>query len=178
MSWEALRLTSRTPAEIYHTIGPNGVDHLIRQALSACWDALPAESRTLAAWEALARDVYGHNMGVWKAIKEPAPANFFQDLRPEPAHGFMRQAMVLCWMMMPRGKRSLPIVTGVIQAIFDRNLAAWEEDNNTFTKGPVRKAKARPAPAKAKPKPVPKKASKAGKPAKTVKAKEAKKRKR
>ncbi len=33
MSWEAFRLTSKSPGELLTTLGPHGVDHLIRQAL-------------------------------------------------------------------------------------------------------------------------------------------------
>jgi len=37
MSWEAFRLTSKSPSELLHTLGPHGVDHLIRQALDALY---------------------------------------------------------------------------------------------------------------------------------------------
>lgn len=49
MSWEALRLTSRSPGEVYRVLGPHGVDELIRRAMSDCWREYPEETRTLAA---------------------------------------------------------------------------------------------------------------------------------
>ena len=68
---------------------------------------------------------------------------------------FLRQAMVTCWMMMPRtGGRKLSDVTRIVTGIFERNLAAWEQDNATFTgKKPGKKAASRKKsrPAKAKP---------------------------
>jgi hypothetical protein len=42
--------------------------------------------------------------------------------------------MVLTWMMMPRtGGRDFNDTRKIIQQIFDRNLAAWDEDHRTFT---------------------------------------------
>ena len=35
MSWEAYRWTAKTPSELLHTLGPHGVDHLVRQYLDA-----------------------------------------------------------------------------------------------------------------------------------------------
>jgi hypothetical protein len=139
MSWEALRLTSRSPAEIYHVMGPGGVDGLVRQVFTSCWNALPAEGRDFAAWEKLAREVYQRNMAVWDHIRRPSPDNFFHDMRPEPQDGFMRQAMVLCFMMLPRGYKNLANVHKVVGGIFERNLAAWEADNHTFLKGPAKR---------------------------------------
>jgi len=150
MSWEALRLTSRTPSEVYHVTGPCGVDSLVHKAFQHCWDALPADQRSFKAWQALAREVYGRNMAVWARIKKPAPANFFEDLRPEPADGFMRQAMVLGWMMLPVGKRVFANVKDLIQRIVERNFAAWEEDNETFTLGRRKRRPPPPPPARKK----------------------------
>ena len=46
-------------------------------------------------------------------------------------------------MMLPRGKRDVKDVAKVMQHLFERNLASWDEDFGIFTKGfkPV-KAKA------------------------------------
>jgi len=42
--------------------------------------------------------------------------------------------MVLCWMMMPRsGGRKVSDALRIVTEIFERNLAAWEEDDATFT---------------------------------------------
>ena len=43
MSWEAFRLTSKSPSELLHTLGPHGVDDLMRQALNAAWRDYPTE---------------------------------------------------------------------------------------------------------------------------------------
>ena len=48
MSWEAYRWTAKSPSELYHTLGPHGVDHLVRQMLDACWRQSPEEGRSLA----------------------------------------------------------------------------------------------------------------------------------
>jgi hypothetical protein len=134
MSWEAYRWTAKTPSELFHTLGPHGVDHLVRQALDACWRELPDDRRTLAAVTHSARDVLGRNVRVWNRIKKPDPAAFFDDLLPKPADQFLRQAMVTCWMMMPRtGGRKVGEVTTIVTRIFERNLDAWEEDNATLT---------------------------------------------
>lgn len=142
MSWEAYRWTAKSPSELYHVLGPHGVDELIRQALGACWRDSPAEGRSLATVAKLAREVFDRNMKVWAAIKTPSPASFFQDLRPNPADQFFRQAMVTCWMMMPRvGGRQVGEVRRIIGNIFERNMAAWAADDATFTGAPKKKAK-------------------------------------
>ncbi|HEX8523573.1 MAG TPA: hypothetical protein VF669_15065 [Tepidisphaeraceae bacterium] len=134
MSWEAFRLTSKSPSELYDVLGPEGVDNLMRQFLTACWNGLPAGSRTMRDWRRLASEVFERNMRVWSRIKKPDPAQFFQDLRPEPADGHLRQAMVLTWMMLPRaGGRVFADTRKILLAIYERNVAAWEEDEQTFT---------------------------------------------
>lgn len=148
VSFEALRLTSHAPSEIYRIMGPNAVDGLIRQSLTTCWNSLAAETRSLEMWEKFVRDVYGRNMHAWEKIKQPSPANFFVDLRPEAADGYMRQGMILCFMMLPRGKRSLAAVRQAVSGIFERNLAAWNDDHHTFTKGAAAKKKPAAAPKK------------------------------
>ena len=144
MSWEAHRWTARTASELYHTLGPHGVDDLVRQMIAACWRTLPAEGRTLALGVAAARTVYDRNVGVWRRIKKPTPEQFFADLFPTDADGYCRQAMVLTWMMMPRtGGREVPDALRIFGHIFDRNVEAWEEDDATFTgKGRKKKANA------------------------------------
>jgi len=141
MSWEAYRWTAKTPSELYHTLGPHGVDELIRKVLSTCWRQLPAEGRTLAAGQALAREVFARNFATWSKIKKATPEAFFADLPPHEADHYMRQAMVTCWMMMPRrGGREVANALAIVRQIFERNLAAWEEDNATFTDSPKKKS--------------------------------------
>ena len=134
-SWEAFRLTSKSPSELLHTLGPHGVDELIRQMLAACWRDFESEGRTLRTVKAFAQQVFDRNMRVWSAIKKPSPAAFFDKLPPYPADGFMRQALVLCWMMMPRGSRALGDVAKVVGHLFQRNINGWDEDYDIFTKG-------------------------------------------
>jgi hypothetical protein len=160
MSWEAFRLTSKSPSELYDVLGPEGPDNLVRQFLTACWNALPAGTRTFAAWRKLVADVYARNNAVWSRIKKPNPAAFFENLRPDPADGHLRQAFVLTWMMLPRaGGRDIKDAKRVVDALYERNVAAWEADNATFTKGP-RKTTKKPAAANV--------AKKAGKTRKTA----------
>ena len=71
MSWEAFRLTSKSPSELYDVLGPDGVDHLVREFMTACWNALPPGTRTFAAWRKLTDDVFARNMRTWKSIKKP-----------------------------------------------------------------------------------------------------------
>ena len=134
-SWEAFRLTSKSPSELLHTLGPHGVDELIRQMLAACWRDFESEGRTLRTVKAFAQQVFDRNMRVWSAIKKPSPAAFFDKLPPYPADGFMRQALVLCWMMMPRGSRALGDVAKVVAHLFQRNINGGDEDYDIFTKG-------------------------------------------
>jgi len=164
MSGEAYRWTAKSPSELYHTLGPHGVDHLVREMLDACWRGLPDESRTLSAAKRLAQEVFDRNMKVWAKIKQPSPAAFFENLLPNDTDGFMRQAMVMCWMMMPRaGGRKVSEVRKIVGDIFQRNLNAWEQDETTFTgkkkksAAPVKKAKAKSKSAKPKVKAVAKK---------------------
>ena len=150
MSWEAYRWTAKTPSELYHTLGPHGVDELIRNALADVWRALPDDGRSVDAAIAAAREVANYNISVWRKIKQPSPAAFFESLRPANADGHFRQAMVLCWMMMPRaGGRKVGDALKIIARIFERNLAAWEEDDATFT-GTTRKTPRRVVRAAAK----------------------------
>ena len=151
MSWEAYRWTAKSPSELFHVLGPHGVDHLVRQALDAVWRELPEDRRTLADATAAAREVFDRNLRVWTRIKKPEPTAFFDDLLPRPADQFLRQAMVTTWMMMPRtGGRQLGDVARIITAIFERNMSAWDEDNATFT-GKTKKRPTAKKPAKAKP---------------------------
>lgn len=146
MSWEAYRWTAKTPSELYQTLGPHGVDHLVRQMLDACWREHPMEMRTLAAVQKAAQEVFDRNMAVWGRIKKPSPAAFFEDLLPHAADGFLRQAMVLCWMMLPRaGGRDVKDVRRIISETYNRNLAAWAEDEATFTGKKVSKPRSKPA---------------------------------
>ena len=133
-------------------LGPHGVDHLVRQALDACWRELPDDRRTLADVTAAAREVFDRNLRVWRRVRKPEPAAFFEDLLPRPADQFLRQAMVTAWMMMPRtGGRELGEVVRIITAIFERNMAAWDDDNATFTGKPAKRpAGKKPAASKAK----------------------------
>lgn len=152
--WEAFRLTSKAPSELYDVLGPGGVDGLVRHALVDCWNALPAGERSLAVWRKRTEAIWDRNMAVWRRIKKPSPAAFFEDMHPDPADGHLRQALVMTWMMLPRGKRDMTTVRAVIQHIFQRQLAAWAEDEQTLRKGrptPSRATKpaaAKPAPRK------------------------------
>ena len=149
MSWEANRWTAKTPAELFHTLGPHGVDELVRKSMNVCWRQLPDEGRSVALARKAAREVYERNIAVWAKIKKPSPEAFFADLPPHEADHLMRQAMVTCWMMMPRtGGREVADVRRIVGGIFDRNMDAWEQDEATFTGKAKRKPnKKPPAPA-------------------------------
>jgi hypothetical protein len=143
MSWEALRLTSRSPSECLTVLGPHGVDELIRDARADCWREYPPDDRTVANVKRVFTEVFDRNLRHWRSIKKPTPAAFFENLLPHPADGHIRQALVLCYMMLPRGKKSVSIVADVVTQIFQRSLDAWDADYATFTKGP--KASKRPS---------------------------------
>jgi hypothetical protein len=148
-SWQAFRLTSKPPAELLATLGPHAVDELIRQMLAVCWRDTLLEQRTLTKVQQSAREIFDHHVKFWGRMKKPSPGIFFANLPPTAADGFARQAMVLCWMMLPRGKRSPMDVVRVVSHIFDRNLAAWDEDLAILTKEKKRAAK-KPAKTKTK----------------------------
>ena len=135
MSWEAHRLTSKSPAEVYAVLGPHGCDDLIRQAWAACWREHPEETRTYKAVRQRFFEIFSRNLNIWKRIKKPSPEAFFADfIAHDPVEGHLRQAMVLSWMMMPRpGGREFSDTVKIIQRLHDRNVAAWDEDNDTFT---------------------------------------------
>ena len=107
---------------------------MIRQALDVLWREYPEESRTFDNVKRRADEVYNRNTRVWSAIKKPSPQAFFENLLPYPADGFFRQAMVLCWMMMPRtGGRDVADVRKIISQMYQRNVEAWQADNRLFT---------------------------------------------
>ena len=144
MSWEAFRLTSKSPSEVLHVLGPHGVDDLIIKMRDAVWREYPEESRTFANAKKRVAEVFTRNMKVWSAIKKPAPAAFFENLLPYAADGHMRQALVLAWMMMPRaGGRDFKDVKRIVTDIYERNMAAWERDNATFTAAPKKRTAAK-----------------------------------
>ncbi|MFI5380106.1 MAG: hypothetical protein ACHRHE_12475 [Tepidisphaerales bacterium] len=135
MSWEALRLSSKSPSEVYAVLGPHGVEELLREARSVCWREHPAETRTVSAVKQHLTEVFGRNMKVWEAIKKPSPDAFFADLLPHAADGHIRQALVLTWMMMPRaGGRDFADSAKIVRFLFERMLANWDEDDVIFTK--------------------------------------------
>ena len=144
MSWEAHRLTSKSPAEVYTVLGPHGCDDLMRQAWAACWREHPEETRTFKAVRQRFFETFSRNLNIWRRIKKPTPEAFFADFIPhDTVEGHLRQAMVLSWMMMPRaGGRTFADTIGIIQRLYERNMSAWEEDNDTFTKGPTTKKRA------------------------------------
>lgn len=149
MSWEAYRWTAKTPSELLHTLGPHGVDHLVRQSLDAVWRELPDDRRTLDAARRAAQEVFDRNMKVWAGIKKPSPAAFFENLLPKPTDQFLRQAMLVCWMMMPRaGGRDLGDVRKIVTRVYERNLEGWAEDNEAFTTGGKKKARSKASPKK------------------------------
>jgi hypothetical protein len=151
MTWEAFRLTSKSPSEVLHVLGPHGVDDLIRKAMDACWREYPEESRSYESVKKRMLEVYNRNMRHWSSIKKPTPAAYFDRLLPYTADGHMRQALVLAWMMMPRaGGRDFRDVKKIVTQMFERNLAAWDQDNRTFSAAPVKKRAT--AKVKAKPK--------------------------
>ena len=143
MSWEAFRLTSKSPSELMNVMGPNGVDSLVREMLMECWKSLPPEIRSMETWRKRATEVFTRNMKSWNAIKKPAPEAFFANLLPFPSDGHFRQALVLCHMMLPRGKRAIKDVAKEITKIYERNVESWESDYKTMTKG-VSKRSAKP----------------------------------
>ena len=153
MSWEALRLTSRSPSECLTVLGPHGVDELIRDARADCWREYPADDRTVANVKRAFAEVFDRNLRHWRSIKKPTPAAFFENLLPHAADGHIRQALVLCYMMLPRGQKSISIVADTVTQIVQRNLDAWDADYATFTKGPkaVRKTAKKTASKPAKP---------------------------
>ena len=102
MTWEAFRLTSKSPSEVLHVLGPHGVDDLVRKAMDACWREYPEEKRSYDAVKQRVQEVFARNMKHWSGIRKPTPAAFFENLLPYTADGYVRQAMVLTWMMMPR----------------------------------------------------------------------------
>lgn len=147
MSWEAFRLTSKSPSELHAVMSPNGVDHLIREMLMDCWRRLPDDQKSLEAWRKEIERVWSRNIKVWASIKKPAPEAFFRDLQPFDADGHLRQALVLCWMMLPRvGGRKFADVRKIVAKIYERNVESWLADNRTFTVGSHRKAAAKAKP--------------------------------
>jgi hypothetical protein len=157
MSWEAFRLTSKSPSELMHVMGPGGVDNLVREMLMACWRSLPEDGRDMPAWRRRVAEVFNRNMRVWGAIKKATPEAFFANLAPYPSDGHLRQALVLAHMMLPRGKRPIQEVRKFVTDVFERNLEGWERDFATFNKGLGPKKPKAPAKAKkSKPKPKPK----------------------
>ena len=58
MSWEAFRWTAKSPSELYHVLGPHGVDDLVRQMIAAVWRDLPAEGRTFEGAVQASRQVF------------------------------------------------------------------------------------------------------------------------
>lgn len=136
MSWEALRLTSRTPSEVYGVLGPHGVEELLREARNVCWREQGGEGRSVAQARKLLTEIFERNLRVWSTIKKPTPEAFFKDLAPHAADGHIRQALVLTWMMMPRaGGRDFSKVAIIVRHLFDRMLANWAEEDQIFTKG-------------------------------------------
>src|SRR5262249_49323987 len=123
MSWEAFRLTSKSPAELMSVMGPAGVDNLVREALMSCWRSLPEEQKSMEAWRERVGKLWTRNMRVWTGIKKPTPEAFFADLAPYDSDGHFRQALVMVWMMLPRaGGREFKATFKVVREIFDRNV--------------------------------------------------------
>ncbi|HEX3357638.1 MAG TPA: hypothetical protein VHS31_11765, partial [Tepidisphaeraceae bacterium] len=106
--------------------------------------------RTMQAWRKRAGEVFDRNIKTWNAIKKPSPAAFFANLLPFPSDGHFRQALVLCHMMLPRGKRPLKDVAKEITKIYERNVAAWEDDYKIWTKGVSKRAVVKPKSSKTK----------------------------
>ena len=170
MTWEAFRLTSKSPSEVLHVLGPHGVDDLVRKAMDATWREYPEDRRSYDAVKRRVQEVFQRNMRHWTSIRKPTPAAFFENLLPYTADGYVRQAMVLTWMMMPRaGGRNFKDTRKIIARVFERNLAAWDEDNRVFSE--TKKAKKPPAVKKKSAKPAKQPSAKKTKPQKKTKTK-------
>src|SRR5689334_13708333 len=145
MSWEAQRLTSKSPSEVYAVLGPHGVADLVRQAWAACWREFPEDGRTFKAVRQRFFEVFSRNMSIWRRIKKPTPEAFFMDFKPhDTAEGHIRQTLVLSCMMMPQaGGREFKDTLKIVQRIYDRNVEEWEEDGGTSTAKPKGRAKAK-----------------------------------
>ncbi len=142
MSWEALRLSSKSPSEVYAVLGPHGVEELLRDARSVCWREHPQDTRTVSGVKKHLTEAFERNMAVWESIKKPTPEAFFADLLPHAADGHIRQALVLTWMMMPRaGGRDFADSGKIVRFLFERMLANWDEDDVIFTRGFTAKKK-------------------------------------
>jgi hypothetical protein len=150
LTWEAFRLTSKSPSELMEVLGPHGVDNLIHQALATAWRDLPADQKNLPEAKRRVGEAFVRNVHHWSKIKKATPAAFFENLPPHPVDQYIRQAFVLCHMMLPRGKRALGDVLKVVTRIYQRNLEAWDEDHRVFTHGFPKRSAApkRPAPKK------------------------------
>lgn len=143
LTWEAFRLTSKSPSEVLHVLGPHGVDDLIRKAMDALWREYPESSRSYDTVKKRFVEVCRRNLEHWATIRKPSPQAFFADLLPYTADGHVRQALVLAWMMLPRaGGRDFQRVGRIVEQIVQRNLSAWEQDHRTFT---APRSKATPA---------------------------------
>ena len=145
MTWEAFRLTSKSPSELLQTLGPHGVDHLMRQALDAVWREYPEETRTFENVRRRAQEVFDRNFRHWMKIKKPTPQAFFDNLLPYNADGFIRQSLVMTWMMLPRsGGRKFSDTHKIARDIWYRNIDAWNQDHATFSgTGSAKKSKAK-----------------------------------
>ena len=122
-------------------MSPSGVDHLIREMLMDCWRRLPDDQKTLDAWRREIDRVWQRNIRVWSAIRKPSPEAFFANMLPYDSDGHLRQALVLCWMMLPRaGGRDFGDVKKIVSRIYERTVSAWEADNRTFTASPRKRA--------------------------------------
>src|SRR5688500_5320524 len=143
MSWEAQRLTSKSPSEVYTVLGPHGCDDLIRQAWAACWREFPENARTFKAVRQRFFETFTRNLNIWRRIKTATPEAFFADFKPhDTVEGHLRQAFVLSWMMMPRaGGRDFKDTIRIIKRLYDRNVEGWEEDEATFSPTPRKSAK-------------------------------------
>ena len=130
------------------------MDDLIRKMMDAAWRESPEEGRTFESVRRIVHEVWGRGIRVWSQIKKPSPAAFFENLPPHNTDQYLRQALVLTWMMLPRsGGRKFGDVRKIVNAIYQRNMEAWAEDNRTFTDtGKKKKATKSKAKSKAKPK--------------------------
>ena len=145
MSWEAFRWTAKSPSELYHVLGPHGVDDLIRQTSPPSGASCPPRARTFDGGRTGRPEVSTATSRSGGGSSSPprrrssttsAPP---RRRLPPPGDGPQLDDDA------PRRRPGLQDALRIVSQIFERNLANWHDDNATFTGEKPKAGKKKPA---------------------------------
>lgn len=86
-------------------------------------------------WRADVEEHSARRFAVSESGTQPGPDDFAKICGPDTVDMFMRQAVQMCWMMLPKAKKTVGNVESEVRRVVDRALKDFREDADRFGTG-------------------------------------------